>query len=236
MKMRTLAALAAFAVTLPAHADEWTGDFELGFSNTGGNSRDTTLNTSFDVTHENERWHQDLFGAAYYARSDGDRTAERYSLGYKPRYLLNERDYVFGTLRYERDRFSDILHRWTEILGVGRRFIDTPTTELELEVGAGARQTRYDVNPDGLSGDEPIVYFGGKFEHDISDSAQFQQLVRVEYGDDNRYTESITGLKLSVTATISAKLTHTIRHNSDVVGVRGENTDRITGVNMVYSF
>lgn len=236
MKTHALAATLALLATVPAHAEGWVGGLELGFSNTTGNSRDTSLNTRFDVKYQNEVWNHELFGDAYYARSDGDKTAERYSLGYKPRKLLSERDYLFGTLRYERDRFSDILARWTGIGGYGRTLYQSSATELEAEVGAGMRRTRYDLNPDNLDSREPILYVGGRFAHEISDSAKFVQTLRVEFGHDNTWTESISSLTLRVTDAISAKLSHTIRRNSAIEGARGEKVDQITGVNMVYNF
>lgn len=236
MKKLALSLTLAMAAALPAQADEWTGGLELGFSNTSGNSRDTSLNTRFDMKWQNAIWSHEIYGDAYYAKSDGEKTAERYALGYKPRRELTERSYAFGTLRYERDRFSDILARWTGIGGYGRTLYQSSATELEAEVGAGVRRTRYDVNPDRLDGTEPILYVGGRFAHQISDSAKFVQTLRVEFGSDNTWTESITSLTMRVTDSISAKLSHTIRRNSAIEGARGKKVDQITGVNMVYSF
>lgn len=223
-------------VALPAQAGQWTGGLELGFSNTAGNSRDTSLNTRFELKRANDLWSHEFHGDAYHARSDGERTAERHSLGYKPRRELGPRDYVFGTLRYERDRFADILARWTALAGYGRTLYETETTELEAEVGAGARRTRYDLDPDGLDGHEPILYVGGRFAHELSDSARFVQTLRVEFGHDNTWTESVSSLTLRVTDAVSARLSHTIRRNSAIEGARGRRTDHVTGVNMVYSF
>lgn len=82
-----------------------------------------------------------------------------------------------------------------------------------------------------------MIYFvGGKYTGRISDSARFSETVRAEFGEDNNYIESITGLGLAVTDSVSAKITYTVRHNSDVKGEKGEKTDTLTGVNMVYSF
>jgi putative salt-induced outer membrane protein len=236
MKKLTLSAILAMSTALPVHAEGWTGGLELGFSNTAGNSRDTSLNTRFDLKHENAIWSHEFYGDAYYAKSDGEKTAERIALGYKPRRELTDRSYAFGTLRYERDRFSDILARWTTIGGYGRTLYESSASELEAELGAGVRRTRYDLNPDRLRATEPILYVGGRFAHEISDSAKFVQTLRVEFGDDNTWTESISSLTLRVTDSISAKLSHTIRRNSAIEGVRGKKVDQITGVNMVYSF
>lgn len=236
MKKHLTAVVLASALTPLAFAEGWSGGVELGFSNTSGNSRNSTLTTRFDLKWENAVWNHEFFGDAYYARRDSERTAERYALGYKPRYRLSERDYLFGTLRYDRDRFADILHRWTQLAGYGRELIDTERTKLEAEIGAGARQTRYDVNPDGLDRSEPVLYVGGSFRHDLSDTARLSQTLRVEYGNDNTNSESVTALTMRVTRTVSAKLSHTIRHNTRATGVRGRKVDQITGVNLVYGF
>lgn len=231
-----MAVLCVLVPSAPALAEGWSGGLELGFSNTSGNSRNATLTTRFDLKYENAVWNHELFGDAYYARSDSERTAERHALGYKPRYLLSERAYAFGSLRYDRDRFSDINHRWTMIGGYGRELIDTERTHLEAELGAGARQTKYYENEDGLSRSEPVLYVGGRFQHAVSDTARFVQTLRVEYGHDNTSSEAVSSLQMRVTDTVSAKLSHTFRHNSHLTGVRGKKLDQITTVNMVYSF
>lgn len=227
---------AVLSMPLAVHAEGWSGSAELGFSNTSGNSRDTSLNTRFDLLHQNAVWTHEFFGDAYYAKSDGEKTAERLALGYKPKRILTDRSYLFGTLRYERDRFSDILARWTALGGYGHTLYRSKAAVLDAEIGAGMRQTRYDENPDNLDRNEPVLYLGGRYGWDISESARFTQDVRVEYGPDNTWTESVTALRLRVTDRVSAKISHTIRHNSDLEGARGKNVDQITGVNLVYGF
>ena len=234
--MIAMAVASLFCVGAAQAEESWTGNFELGFSNSTGNTRDSALHLGFDLQRKQGLWRHDLLGEAHRARADGDSTAEYYELGYKPRRYLSDYDYVFGTLRYERDMFSDIRHRWTQIGGYGRQLIDTETTELEVEIGAGARQTRYDVNPDNLDRSEGILYTGGRFEHALSETASFVQTLRVDFGNDNTFVRSQTGLRMDVTNSIAAKLQHTIRHNTDIRGDRGKRTDQFTSVNMVYNF
>lgn len=243
MKRLTIATAVCALIATPVFADGWAGSAELGFSNTSGNSKDRTLNTRLDMDYSHDQWRHNIFGDAYVASADGDRTAERYVVGYKPNYFLTDKDYIFGVLRFDKDQFAGINERYTQVLGYGRQLINTPETFLEAEVGAGARQTKYgqfivngvDRNAD-LDKTEAIFYTAARFNHRLSDSARLIQNVRLEHGKDNTYTESISGLQLRVTDAVSARLTHTIRHNSDLLGERGKNTDHITGVNMVYSF
>jgi putative salt-induced outer membrane protein len=236
MKVKALFGITLLGLAAPSFASNWSGSAELGFSNSSGNSEDRTLNAKMDMDYANDSWRRTVFGDVYNSESSGDQTAERYVLGYKPSYFINKRDYVFGLVRYDKDKFSDIDDRYTEVLGVGRQFINTDKTYLEGEVGLGARQTNY-INPLTTADDsEAIYYVGGRFTHTISDSVRFLQILRVEDGSSNTYTESVSGLQFKVTDAVSAKVTHTVRYNTDITGVLGKRTDQITGVNFVYSF
>lgn len=221
---------------LSASAEGWTGSAEMGFSNTTGNTKDRTLNTRLDMDHANGLWRHNIFGDIYHATSESVRIAERNSLGYKPSYFLDDRDYIFGTARYDSDKFADIKSRWSQVVGLGRQLINDKHTYLEAEAGIGARQSTYIRNPDNLKRQEALFYLGVRFNHSLSQNARFLQSARLEHGVDNTYTESITGLQLKVTDAVSAKLTHTVRYNNKIVGLKGKKTDQITGVNLVYSF
>lgn len=236
MKKILLCTALVAAAFNPAHAEGWTGSAELGFSNTTGNTKDRTLNTRLDMDHAQGLWRHNIFGDIYHATSENVRTAERYALGYKPSYFLNDRDYVFGTARYDRDKFADIDNRWSQVLGMGRQLINDKQTYLEMEAGLGARQSHYIVNADKLKHNEALLYLGARFNHTLSANASLLQNMRLEHGSDNTYVESITGVQFKVTDTVSAKLSHTVRYNNKITGARGKKTDQITGVNLVYSF
>ncbi len=235
--LMTIGMTAAIAASGMVQA-EWIGDAELGISASGGNTENTTTNAKLDMDTAKDSWRHNIFADAYYAKDDDTKTAERYALGYKPRYFVSDRDYVFGILRYDQDEFSFIDGRTTEVVGVGRQFISTPKHYLDGEIGVGARQTDYVVDPTtvNLDDNEVIYFLGGKYTGRISESARFSETLRAEIGEDNNYYESITGLGLAVTGSLSAKISYTVRHNTDVVGVKGKKTDTLTGVNMVYSF
>ena len=219
-------------------ANAVTGDAELGYSRTDGNTETTTTNAKIDMDHAMDKWRHNLFGDAYYSKNNGVKTAERFALAYKAKYFMSKQNYVFGLLRYDQDEFAFIDQRTTEVLGVGRQFINTPVHYLDAEVGVGARQTDYTVDPATatLDDSEDIVFLGGKYTGKISDNARFSQNLRVEIGGENTYTESITALGMSIAGNLSARVSYTVRHNSDVVGLLGDNTDTLTGLNLVYSY
>jgi len=234
LTISTAAALAASGVSY----GQWAGDAELGMTISSGNTENTVVNAKLDVDTMMKDWRHNLFADAYYTKDDGTKTAERFAIGYKPRYFMTQKDYLFAIARYDQDEFAAINGRTTEVLGYGRQFISTPKHYLDGEIGLGARQTDYLNSPDteDLDENELIYFLGGKYVGRLSKTARFSETVRVEAGKDNSYIESITSLGLAVTGSVSAKISFTVRHNTDVTGDKGENTDSLTGVNLVYSF
>jgi putative salt-induced outer membrane protein len=216
----------------------WTGDAELGVSLTSGNTETTVVNAKIDMDATRDKWRHNIFGDTFYSEDSGTRTAERYSLGYRPRYFLTDANYVFSILRYDQDEFAFVDNRTTEIIGYGRQVVNSAVQTWDAEIGIGLRQTDYIADPstEDLAGDETIGFLGTKYVYRISDTAEFSETLRVETGHDNTYTESIAGLGTTITDAVSAKLSYTVRYNSDVAGVNGDKLDSITSVNLVYSF
>ena len=239
MKKKNLIVTAGAMMLLAsgAHA-QWKGEAELGITSTTGNTETTNINGKIDSTHEADKWKHNLFAEAYYAEDQSTKTAERYMLGYKPKYFVSDKDYVFGLLQYDKDEFASIDGRTSEVVGYGRQILDTDVHKLEAEIGLGARQTNYVSAPStvGLAENEGMVYLAGKYVGKISDSAKFSQALRAEAGEENTAIESVTGLTMTIVGNLASKITYTVRHNTDIEGAKGENTDTITGVNLLYSF
>ncbi len=239
MKKNYLMIPAAAMLLLAGGAQaQWKGDAELGITSATGNTETTNINGKIDATHEDGKWKHNAFAEAYYAEDQSTKTAERYVLGYKPKYFLTDKDYMFGLLRYDKDEFSFIDGRTSEVLGYGRQILDTDVHKLEAEIGLGARQTNYVTAPStaSLAENEGMVFLAGKYVGKISDSAKFSQVLRVEAGEENTAIESVTGLTMAIVGNLASKITYTVRHNTDIEGAMGENTDTITGVNLLYNF
>ncbi len=225
---KTEASVAA-ASTLPS---TWSGDAELGVVLTRGNS--TTSNTNARVKVENDREHwRNRFSAAYLDASDsGDTTAQRYVADFNANYKFRPLDYVVMTLRYENDRFAGFKYRVSETLGYGRRLIDTETSRLEGELGAGGRHTKF---LDGTRDNEGIVRVALKYARKISSTSEFREEAFSEIGVNNTHSESNTSLKVKVNASLAMKLNVLVTHDS-TVPVGKLKTDTKTSVNMVYDF
>ena len=216
----------------------WTGNAEFGFSNTTGNTQTTTANLKLDLDRTVGRLRHNLFGESFYAESDGIKSAERYLAGYKPSYFFTEKNYLFGILRYDRDKFSLISSRFNEVLGYGRQVLNNDFHTLDGEIGLGARQTIYvaDRSTADARRYDYILFLGLKYSGKISDSTQFFETARIEGSEENTFVESVTGLQFQVIGNISTKISYTTRYNSDITGARGDNMDTLTSIGLLYSF
>ena len=216
-----------------AQGDEgFSGRMALGYLATSGNADNKTLSTTFDLDWAYAPWHHALTGAAVRASTNAVTTAEAYSLDWQSDYDLSERSYLFGVIAWNEDRFSGYDQQIREVVGYGRRFIDTERHALNGEVGVGARQA--DLR-DGTSQDETILRLSGDYLWTISETAEFSQSLAIDSGSNNTYTETITRLTMSILGNISLVVSYTIKNNSDVPAGT-VNTDTFTAVAFEYAF
>ncbi len=237
--MTDLGRFALLAVLVLATATGYAQDEEgfagrvaFGFLSTTGNAENETFNTTFDLDWTYAPWHHSLTGAAVRASTNDVTTAEAYSLDWQTDYDLSERSYLFGVVAWNDDRFSGYDQQIREVVGYGRRFIDTERHALNGEVGAGARQA--DLR-DGTTQDETILRLSSDYLWTISETAEFSQSIAIDSGSFNTYTESITKLTMDILGNISIVVSYTIKTNSDVPAGT-VNTDTFTAIALEYTF
>ena len=231
--------LTANAVYAAEEQPSWKISAELGAVITSGNSETSTTNAKFDATNEKKQWrhnvHAEALGASTTDPATGIETtsAERYALSGKSDYKFNEFDYVFGTLGWEKDRFSGYEYQATLAVGYGRRVLNDETMKLDLEIGPGYRKVKDAVT--GATENDGIVRLGAKYEWKISDNATFTEDLTSDVASDLTVTKSITALTAKVNSKLAMKLSLTIKNNSEVPAGT-EKTDTETAITLVYSF
>ena len=228
------ALLALSAMTAIAQDDEegLSGEVALGYIATSGNSDSKNMSLGFGGDYYGEVWHHNLAGRAVRASTSGVTTAEAYALSWQSDRDFGEKSYMFARAAWDKDKFSGYDQQIREVVGYGRHFIDTDRHELNAEVGAGLRQS--DLR-DGTSEDESIARLSADYTFQLSETARFEQLVGIESGSKNTYTESITRLSADVWTDLAIVLSYTIKRNSDVP-VGTVKKDTFTTVALEYSF
>ena len=223
----------AFAQAPAAPGDPFVGNVALGYLATSGNTDSTSFNAALEVTWDLEGpWSHEWTALAINARTNNVTMAEAQAAGYKAQRDFSQMSYVFFSGDWRQDPFSGYDRQVTEAVGYGNRLIETDRHMLALEAGVGGKQS------DLITGeelDEAIVRGGLDYLLRISDTSELSQKLLLEQGEENRYTESTTALKMRVVGNLAVVLSYVIKNNSDVpIGI--EKTDRFTAVSLEYGF
>jgi putative salt-induced outer membrane protein len=210
----------------------WSGEGELGYVRTTGNTDTMSLNAVLGIEHKRKQWEHKARFEVFLSKDSGEISSERYAALFLSNYNLTERRHLFGRVRYEDDRFAGYDYTVSEALGYGISLIKTDTVSLELAGGPGGRQSR------SLSGDDEnefILFINGDFSWKLSKTAVFRQEVSVEAAEKNTRSKSVTGLTTEIVGDLAMKLSYVLRNDSHPVE-GSKNTDTKLSATLVYSF
>ncbi len=230
--MLAVTLLLAASTSFAQDEGPWSGSASFGFLSTSGNTENSSLNTGLELGYATGNWAHTLETIAIYADEDEVTTAEAYEAAFKTEWEINGASYLFGRLRWRKDRFSSYDTQFSQALGYGYRIIDTDTHRLSAEVGAGARQSDL---VDGTTESEFITRAGLDYEWNVSETATFEQTLGIEAGDEKTYVETVTSLSAKVLGDLALVASYTIKHNTDVLPGT-EETDTYTALTLEYRF
>ena len=237
MRLRDVAIMALLILAAPLAAAQeeespWAGTAKLGYLATSGNTDNSSLNAGFTVSHSVDDWKHSFAAAAISSALDNTTTAEAYEAGWKSERNLSETSYLFGQLDWRKDRFSGFATQFSQTVGYGRRLIDSEVHKLNGEIGFGARQSEL---IDGTDEKEGIIRAGLDYTWQLSETAAFTQVLTIESGQSNTYTESVTAISAQVVGNLALVASYTIKNNSDVLPLI-EETDTFTAISLEYTF
>jgi putative salt-induced outer membrane protein len=216
------------AATTPVEG--WGGEAEIGILMTRGNTDTTTQNIKLGVHYHTGAWEHKLQWLSLRSEESGVVSAERTDTYYRSTYNFSRRNYAYGSLRHENDRFAGFNRRDTEIIGYGYKLYNEKPLLWDLETGVGARQTDYTDNTDSNEG---IVRLATKIEWLMTQTSSLKQELYVESGSLNTATQSTTSLKVKINSSLAMKLSVNVQNNSEVpVGTL--HTDTVTALTLVY--
>jgi putative salt-induced outer membrane protein len=230
----------------------WSGNVALGYLSSSGNTDDTSTTFNFLVAYTTGAWVHSLDGRAYGARSTSDAgedetTAESYQLGWKSTYDLDERNYLFGKLDWNKDRFASYVEQTYETVGYGRRILDNDTYKLNVEIGAGFSQQELaefcesgaTCPPDplvtGQDEDSAVGILGGDFVWNINDNVTFGQNLDIFAASENTYWETVSSLRAGLIGNVGLVASYTIKANTDAPAGK-DKRDTYTALTLDYSF
>tara|TARA_R110001583_G_scaffold164205_5_gene316706 strand:+ start:257 stop:1021 length:765 start_codon:yes stop_codon:yes gene_type:complete len=215
----------------------WSGDAELGFIQTSGNSDTQSFNGKFSLIRELEPVTTSLNLEALTSEEDGDASKERYIAGLEHDYSLSKRSYVASVLSYEDDRFNGYQYQSSLSVGYGYHAWADENGKLDLVVGPGYRRSALENrNEDGDKVEEEAIGRASlKLLVNIGQGAKFTEQFTVEGGESKIVYKSDMGLESTLVGQLAMKINYQVKHTTDVPDDK-KNTDSLVGVTLVYSF
>lgn len=238
--IKTLSAVLLGVCSLTALAEEkpaptpgvWKGEAELGLIYTSGNTETDTVNGKAKIGTEYDKWRHAAEISALKTSDQTGTTAQRYEAKGQSDYKFAEKEYFFGLITYEDDRFSGYDYRATIAVGYGRRVYNANAMMLDLEAGPGARRSKI---TNGNTDNDFFVRGAAKYAWAITTTSKFTEDLTVESGSDATISKSVTALSSKINGNLAMKVSYTFKHTSDVPpGFK--KTDTETAITLVYSY
>jgi putative salt-induced outer membrane protein len=229
-----------FAVISPAHA-QWTMKAEAGAVAARGNTTTDSANAKFDVAREFVEWKHALGLAAVYQSDENGATGQRWEARGQSDYRFNPKGFVFGSARYEEDRFSGFEYQTTYGAGLGWRFYDDPITKFIVQLGLGYKVFR---TRDALADDEVTIILGERqeeligqfaidFERQLTATTKIINQFLVESGANNTFAQNEFSLQVKIMESLALAVGYAARYNTEPpVGFK--ELDTLTTLNLVY--
>ena len=236
--------MSMFSVSGLAMAEEevekslWKASAELGYVSTSGNSETESLNAKMMVSTDREDWRHKAEASALQSSSEDattgldEETSKKFNFMAQSDYKLEGKNFLFGVVTYENDKFSGYDFETSEAVGYGRRVIEDEDMILDLEIGPGARQFKNS----GTTHSEKMIRAAVKFDWTLSKTSKFSEVLTVENGEDVTVTKSVTSLSSQINGSLSMKISYTYKKSSEVPDPAIDDTDTETAVTLVYSF
>lgn len=229
--LTTFSAYAA-ATRQAANKEGWQGSVSLGYVATTGNTNTRNGNAQAQAAYRSDNWANLLSLQALAASTDGVTTSNSLDVSGQSEFSLTKTNYLFGLADYLRNTFAGYRRRTAEILGYGRRLVATPTQQLDLELGVGARQTHF---TDGTSNSRLVERLAANYLWKFTGKSNFSETLGVEYGTDNTYVQSVTALTTNLAGSFALSVSYTVNHNTRPLPTF-KSTDTITSMSLVYTF
>jgi putative salt-induced outer membrane protein len=235
------AALLLSCIALPASA-QWATKGEVGLVVASGNTETKSGNVKLALGYKVADWAHTGSFAAVYAADDIGTTAQRWELGEQSQYAFSPRNFWFGALRYEDDRFSGFDYQGTLSTGVGHKFIDTQDTSLSGQLGVGYKVAETRIGLDPVTGlivpaerSTALAGMGGiDFKHEFNAATSLTDKFAVESTSANTFLQNQIALEVKMTTRIALALAYAVRHNTDPPAGFSK-TDTLTTINIVYA-
>ena len=224
---------------------------ELGLLYKTGNTRSADIKTGFDIKYEKDVWRSilafdllskktektDVLGEDLFETTD-----QKWTLESKTNYTLdpNGKNYIYGDIAYEDNRFSGFENQSSISAGWGREWHKTQTSSLFADIGPGYKHdvTRPTDGAESETFSDFIIQAQALYVHKINEHVEFKQTLSAKYAPksgENSIYKAESSITTKMIDSLALKFSVIIDHNTEVKeGTK--RTDTQTAATLVYSF
>lgn len=245
--------LVSYAVSAEdaAKKPEYTASAELGFLYKTGNTKSVDIKAGFNLKHEKNKWRSVVafnILAKKLEKEDADGNEEfettdnKWDILTQTNYTIGEegKNYLYGNLAYEQDKFSGFESQSSFSAGWGRHWYETETSSFFSDIGPGVKYdvTRATDTDASSSSTSLIIQAQAIYTHKFNDYVQFKQYLVAKQATESG-KNSVYKSETSVTAQLidSLQLKFALRIDYDTeVEPEFENTNTETSMTLIYNF
>lgn len=239
--------LASFASA--ADADQkpaLTASAELGFLYQTGDTKSADIKAGLTLNHEKDKWRSvvafNILAKKLETQDDSgnktfESTANKWDISAQTNYTIGEegKNYLYGNLAHEQDKFSGYESQSSFSGGWGRHWFESKTSSFFADIGPGVKR---DVALDGETNTNLIIQAQALYKHKFNDNVAFKQsfIARqaTESGDNSAY-KSETSVTAKLIDSLQLKFALRIDYDTEVAP-GSENTNTETSMTLIYSF
>ena len=171
-----------------------------------------------------------------------DTTDQKWTIESKTNYTLdkNSKNYVYGDVAYEDDRFGSFDNSTSVSAGWGRQWIKNEEHSLFADIGPGYKRDVTKAS-DGVPSETLsafIIQAQALYTTKINSHVEFEQKLSAKYapksGENSKY-KAESSITTKLIETLQLKFSFVVDHNTEVEEGK-KKTDTQTAVTLVYSF
>ena len=230
---------------------EYTASAELGFLYKTGNTKSADIKAGFNLQHEKDKWRSVVafnILAKKLEKEDGagneefETTDNKWDILTQTNYTIGEegKNYLYGNLAYEQDKFSGFESQSSFSAGWGRHWYETKTSSLFADIGPGVKYdvTRATDTDPSISNTSFIIQAQALYTHKFNDYVEFKQYLvakqATESGENSIY-KSETSITAQLIDSLQLKFALRIDYDTEVEP-EFENTNTETSMTLIYNF
>jgi len=230
---------------------EFIASAELGFLFKTGNTKSADIKAGFNINYEKDQWRSlivfNILAKKLEEEDDaGDKefvtTDNKWDILTQTNYSINEsgKNYLYGNLAYEQDKFSGFESQSSFSSGWGRHWYENKTTSFFADVGPGVK---YDVTrtmgaEPSISNTNFIIQAQALYTHKFNDFVEFKQYLvakQATQSGDNSVYKSESSVTAQLIDALQLKFTLRIDYDTEVEA-EFENTNTETSMTLIYKF